>query len=243
MILRNFLRMGLLALVCGLVLPLHVEAAHITLDPNNSNDFVSLDELLDGSVVGVVVGDKVFDEFFYSTVGNDMPDAADIDVFGFQDNDGNWGISLHGVFLDLPGGGPSDALLRFTVSVTEAALAQGWRIGGANLFAGGVGLGDDSFLGIDESFQENSESLNVFSTTLGNGPPEQQLSDSVDFDELYTSLRVTKDILAIAGNNTNQPVRTTAIDQSFSQVQIPEPTTIMLVFMGSLAIVGMRRRN
>jgi len=241
MIMRSFLRMSLLALVCGMVLPLHAEAAHVALDPNNSNDSVLLSDLLDGSVVGVVVGDKVFDDFFYSTVGGDMPDAANINVFGFQDNDGNWGVSFHGVFFDLPGGGPSDALLRFTVSVTDDALAQGWRISDANLFAGGVGLGDDSFLSIDESFQESNETLNVFATTL-NGPLEQQISDSVVFDELYTSLRVTKDILAFAGN-TNQPVRTTVIDQSFSQVQIPEPTTVMLMLVGSLAMVGVRRRR
>ncbi len=243
MIVRSFLRMSLLALVCGVVLPLHAEAAHVALDPNDSNDSVLLADLLDGSVVGVVVGDKMFDEFFYSTIGNDMPDADNINVFGFQDNYGNWGISFHGVFLDLPGNGPSDALLRFTVSVTEAAQNQGWRISDAHLFAGGVGLGDNSFFSIDESFQENSETLNVFATTLGNGPPEQQLSDGVDFDELYTSLRVTKDILAFAGANTNQPVRSTAIDQSFSQVQVPEPATAMLMLLGSLAMVGFRRRN
>lgn len=212
------------------------QAAHVTLDPNDSNDFVTLADLVDGSVVGVVVGDKTFDEFFYSTIGADMPDPENINVFGFEDADGNFGVSFHGIFIDLPGGGPSDALLRFTVSVTEDAAAQGFRISDANLFLGGLGLGDDSFFSVDESFQENDETLNVFGTTLGNGPEETQLSDGVFFDELYTKLRVTKDIFALAGDNTNQPVRTTVIDQSFSQEVIPEPATIGLV---GLALIGL----
>ncbi|NOY30167.1 MAG: PEP-CTERM sorting domain-containing protein [Planctomycetes bacterium] len=242
MIMRSFLRMGLLALVCGAIFPLHVEAAHVILDPSGA-DSVLLSDLLNGDVVGVVVGDKIFDDFSYSTLpGDDMPDPANINVLGFQDLDGNWGISFHGAFIDLPGNGPSDALLRFTVGVTQEAIDQGWRISDAHLFAGGVGLGEDSFLSIDESFQENNETLNVFATTLG-GPLEQELSDGVDFDELYTSLRVTKDIFALAGD-TNQIVRTTAIDQSFSQVQIgiPEPTTFGLMLAG-LAVAGVLRRR
>jgi len=220
-----------------------VQAAHIDLDPNDPSQSVILADLLPGGSqeAGIAVGDKTFSEFFYATLpGDDMPDAEDINVFAFQDTDGNFGVSFHGAFLDLPGGGPSDALLRFTVAVSEAAAAQGYRISGANLFAGGLGLGDDSFFAIDESFQENNETLNAFGTTL-NGADETQLSDWVFFDELYTSLRVTKDILAIAGDNSGVPARTTVIDQSFSQVQIPEPTTIGLVALGLLGIVLGRR--
>ncbi len=242
MITRLFSKMSLLALVCGMVLPLHVEAAHVTLDPNDSNDSVLLSDLLNGNVPGVVVGDKIFDDFSYSTIGLDMPDPADINVLGFQDLDGNWGLSFHGAFLDFPGNGISDALLRFTVGVTQEALEQGWRISDANLFIGGVGLGDDSFLSVDESFQENNETLNVFATTL-NGPLEQELSDGVIFDELYTSLRVTKDILAFASDNSNQPVRTTVIDQSFSQVQIPEPATLSLIVLTGVGLASARYRR
>jgi len=217
------------------------QAAFIDLDPNGSDDPVVLADLISGQVEGITVGDKTFSEFFYSTLPNDdMPDAADINVFAFQDADGNFGISLHGAFFDLPGGGVSDALLRFTVEVSPEAAAQGYRISGANLFAGGIGLGDDSFISIDETFQQNNESLSAFGTTL-DGSQENQLSDSVFFDELYTSLRVTKDILAIAGD-TNVPARITVIDQSFSQALIPEPATICLVGLGLLGIV-MGKRN
>jgi len=241
---RSFSRMSLLALACGMFLSLHAKAEHITtLDPNNSNDFVLLSELIDGDVAGLIVGDKIFDDFFYSTLpGDDMPSPDRINVFGFQDTNGNWGLSFHGAFIDLPGNGPSDALLRFTVGVTQEAFEQGWRISDAHLFAGGVGLGEDSFFAIDETFEEeSSNSLNVFATTL-NGPLEQELSDWVDFDELYGSLRVTKDIFALAGD-TNQPVRSTAIDQSFSQIQIPEPASLGLMVLVGMGLIGAGSRS
>jgi len=210
------------------------QAAFMTLDPNDSNDFVLLSDLINGQVEGVNVGDKTFSEFFYSTLQNDMPDADRISVFGFEDADGNFGVSFHGAFIDLPGGGPSDALLRFTVEVSAQAAAQGFRITDAHLFAGGLGVGENSVFTVDESFQSNNKVMNVFGTTLG-GPLETKLSDWVDFDELYTRLRVTKDIFALAGDGSNLPARTTVIDQSFSQTQIPEPATIGLV---GLALIG-----
>ena len=220
-------------------------ATYIELEPNDSSESVILADLLSGQVTGVVVGDKKFSEFFYSTLpGDDMPDAADVNVFGFQDTDGNYGVSFHGTFIDLPGGGPSDALLRFTVEVTEEAIARGYRISDAHLFAGGVGVGDESVFTIDETFQENDATLNVFKTTLG-GPTETKLSDWVFFDEayneVYTSLRVTKDIFALASDDTNLPVRATVIDQSFSQVIIPEPATLTLLVMSALGIALGRR--
>ena len=216
-------------------------SAYIALDPNNSNESVTLAELLSDDVDGVTVGDKTFSEFFYATLpGDDMPAPEDINVFGFLDSNDNFGLSFHGAFIDLPGGGPSDALLRFTVNVSDDAAAQGYRISDAHLFAGGVGVGDDSVFTIDETFEQNDASLNAFATTLG-GSLDTQLSDWVFFDELYTGLRVTKDIFALAGDNTNLPVRATVIDQSFSQELIPEPTTIALAGLALIGAVFSRR--
>lgn len=234
--------------VCVTALACTTQTSHasfISLDPNGSGSPVILADLLSGQVMGVTVGDKSFSEFFYSTLpGDDMPAPEDINVFGFQDDDGNYGVSFHGAFIDLPGNGPSDALLRFTVEVTPEAQAQGFRISDAHLFAGGVGVGENSVFTIDETFQQNDATLNAFATTLG-GPLETQLSDWVFFDEdpineVYTRLRVTKDIFALAGD-TNQPARTTVIDQSFSQVQIPEPTTLGLLGLALLGVALGRR--
>lgn len=220
------------------------EAAHIVLNPDGSGPQVTLADLLPGGQydAGAIVGDKSFEDFFYSTLQNDMPEPENVTVLGFTDLDGNFGLTFQGGFLDLPGGGISDAAISFTVNVTEEAAARGFRISDAHLFVEGVGLGADSFFAVDESFAQSgvNDTLNAFATTLG-GNPEQVLSDWVFFDELYTSLRVTKDILAIAGESSNQPARATIIHQSFSQVQIPEPATIGLVALGLLGIAVGRR--
>src|SRR3954465_7052512 len=82
-------------------------AALVNLTPTagslNSATSVTLDSLQSGQTMGIVVGDKIFTGFSYSRIG-DMPAATDINVLGFQDPAGNWGVSFHGSFVDLPGG-------------------------------------------------------------------------------------------------------------------------------------------
>ncbi|MGL4512935.1 MAG: hypothetical protein ACRCT8_07565 [Lacipirellulaceae bacterium] len=236
-------RIAGLALALSFV-ALSAQAALINLTPqgvaSNSNVSVKLSDLLSGEVMGIKVGDKDFTGFSYSTIG-DMPAAPDVNVLGFRDPDGNWGISLHGGFLDLPGGAPlSDAKVRFTVSVDDVGLRQGYLINDAHLFVNGAGIGPNSFFAVDETFLgQPNVSLNAFKTTL-NGSSETQLQDWVDFLQPVRSLVVTKDILAIAGQGSNQPARATVIDQSFSQVLIPEPTAAVL---GLLAVAGASRRR
>jgi hypothetical protein len=225
--------LGLLALAISPSL-----AGTINLTPvgsaTNSVDSVSLASLISNDD-SIVVGDKIFSGFSYSRI-NDMPEAADVRVLGFRDPVGNWGISLHGAFVDQPGGSASDALVRFMVEIDAANARLGWRINDAHLFMGGVGLGDESFLSVDESFLENDQIMNVFATTLGPGS-SQQLSDWVDFPEIVTKLTVTKDIYAQAANDGSIPARTTVIDQSFSQILIPEPSSVALLSV-AVAMIG-----
>ena len=171
-----------------------------------------------------------------------MPNAADVQVFGFEDFEGNLGISFHGVFQDLPGGGPSDALIRYTVAVSPEGLELGNRISDAHLYLGGIGVGPGSYLLVDESFQGINQTLNGFQSTLG-GPLVEQLSDWVYFDELHTKIRVTKDILAFANADSSLPARVSVVDQSFSQEVIPEPSTILIFGTGGLALTYWRRRQ
>ena len=213
-------------------------AAFINLTPqggaNNSATSVKLSDLIDEEVEGIIVGDKVFTGFSYSRIGLDMPLPVDVNVLGFRDPNGHWGVSFHGIFWDLPGNGPSDALLRFMVEVDPQAAAEGWRITDAHLFLGGAGVpntdvstGEDSFISVDESFLEANEKLNTHLSSINGG--SQQLNDWVYFPQPLTKLSVTKDILAYASPNSTQPARATVIDQSFSQTKIPEPSTVALL--------------
>ena len=70
-----------------------------------------------------------------------------------------------------------------------------------------------------------------------------QLSDSVYFDESYVTLHVQKDILAYA--QTPGSVATLSfVDQTFSQIMVPEPSSIAMLVAG-VALLGcvIRRRR
>jgi hypothetical protein len=209
--------------------------------PNSSNS-VKLSELLDGTYDSVTVGDKVFDEFVYDTTGIDMPNADNVNVLGV-DLDGNLGISFHGSFMDLPGDGPSNAAIMFTVEVSEDAQAADWRISDAHLLLGAPGVGESSIFRVDESFGVSSnKALHVISSTLGSG--EQVLSDWIDFDAPLNKLRVTKGIFALAGNDSSTPALASVVSQTFSQVQVPEPTTLSLLTMSLVgALLASRDRR
>lgn len=222
-----------------------VQAALIDLTPVgsavNSVGSISLAALQSDPTSGIVVGDKIFTGFSYSRIG-DMPVASDVLVLGFKDPDGNWGVSFHGTFVDMPGGSFSDALIRFGVEVSPEAQAQGWKISDAHLFLGGAGVGDESVLTVDETFLGKNETLNAYISTIGPGT-NSQLTDATDFATPVTKLFVTKDIFASAAQGGFLPARATVIDQSFSQVQIPEPAAMALAGMSGLAMVAIRRRK
>jgi hypothetical protein len=224
-------------------------AALVDLTPAGGNGTVSagsvlLSDLIADATGGVTVGDKVFTGFGYSFTG-DMPLSTQVNVLGLKDVDGNWGLRFQGAFLDLPGGGNSDAHISFMAEVGFLAAQRGLKITDAHLNLLGVGAGEDSFFGVDESFIGRSETLNAHYSTLGSATtaaPDTQLTDFTLIVPPTTKLNVVKDILAIAAANSTQPARGTVVDQSFSQ-NVPEPTTVGLLGLSGLAMVAARRRR
>ena len=177
-------------------------------------------------------GDKRFDMFEYNATG-DMPPAEGVNVITFIDTEGNYGITLQGVFLDhfsSPGG--SDALIRYRVT----ALDPDRMISDAHLAGNPIAIGD-AIMQVGETFlpTEPGKSMSIHSIAPGGN---DNRVDSVEFDNLYRSLLVQKDILAMALTEGSAATMS-MIDQSFSQVivGIPEPSTFVALLSG-LALLG-----
>jgi hypothetical protein len=233
--------LGLAACACLAVSSASAALIDLTPAPGqpNSATSVSLADLISAQD-GITVGDKVFTGFGYIS-GGDMPGAADIQVAGLRDPDGNWGLTFQGGFLDLPGGGVSDASIRFMVEIAAPQVNQGFRIVDAHLAIHGAGVaGDESLFLVDETLS-NGQLLEAYVSTIGPGPQQTKLTDSKVFAPV-TKLNVVKDILAIAAAGNFLPSRGTVIDQSFSQ-EVPEPATMALVGLSSLALVAIGRRR
>jgi hypothetical protein len=239
---------GVALLLAATVAVTTTRAAFINLTPTsgsaNSSTSVKLSDLIAGTngIDGITVGDKQMNGFVYSPIG-DMPPATSVEVLGYQDPSGNWGLSFQGTFMDLPGGGVSDAMIRFVVNIDPNFLRQGYRITDAHLNLNGVGVGTpDSGFFVDESFApDSSQTLSTFKSTFAGGTTK--LTDSTIFNPPLTTLHVTKDIMAIASSASGQPARASVIDQSFSQTIVPEPTSLILALVGLIGFLGYRRNR
>jgi hypothetical protein len=177
---------------------------------------VPLDELLHGG--HIVAGDKLFVDFTYAFTGNNPP-PEHVNVIPIVDDDGNFGIRFQGGFIDLGSDGASDALITYSVHVTDRTqfIVDAHLVANANV---GPGTG---FVGITESFLPTfTETMEVFD--LEPGPRE--LIDWVDFPRPVRRLPVQKDIILFAADRFSV-AQLSFVDQTFSQV--PEPGSFWLM--------------
>lgn len=195
-----------------------------------------LSTLLDGGTIQD--GDKLFSGFTYSFTGN-MPPPDQVNVTPYTDPQGNFGIQFDGSFLDFVLNGGSDALIDFTVTVTDPSK----QIVGVNLSGNPSVIGGPGVMAVTETFlpHVNDSSLNIYDIVIG----ATKLSDSLMFSQGFSSLRVQKDILGFSNGGVAQM---SVLRQTFVQANgppIPEPATVTLMSLGliGLCIVGLRKRR
>jgi len=223
---------------------------YLKLTPNQGVEVV-LGDLVSKKVPGLWVGDKLFDNFVFTSTG-DMPKADRVVVTAITDAGGHLGIRFQGSFADFADVGTqlaSDAGITFDVAVDPDHVRQGWIITDAHLYGAGVNAaGPGAFISVDETFTGNTpiipSTMKVFLSTLG--PGGSKFQDSVVFSQGYTKLRVQKGVIARAGQDHIGPVRMAIIDQTFSQEQdkpIPEPASAGLLGLACSTWLGRRRRR
>ena len=180
-----------------------------------------LADLIDngGSIVN---GDKIFSDFNYSKTG-EMPPATRVNVERVTHN-GNFGLRFSGGFTDSPTNEGSDALITYKVTAPDRLISGAYLA--ANTVYG------DGFISVTESFEGATDSLLL-------SVHETQTADSGDFEEPQMILMVEKNILAFATGRIWPTM--SFVDQTFSQ--IPEPTTLVLGFVGIVALGLTSRRS
>jgi hypothetical protein len=172
----------------------------------------------------ITVGNLVLSNFGYLQTG-DMPAASNVNVTGIAN-----GLRFQGGFIDNLGGGASDALITYKVTATGGALISDAHLSGNVKVAGG-----DGSISVNETFlPSNSSSLTIFD----NVPGSKQMSDSAIFVTPATEIEVQKDILA---SSVTGVATMSFVDQTYSLV--PEPTSIALLGVGALGLVGFGMRR
>lgn len=190
----------------------------------------------------IVVGDKTFGGFTYTITG-DMPAASLVNVVPIQDDFGNYGIRFQGAFIDTTGAaGGSDALITYNVTADANHL-----ISDAHLQGNPTRLGALGSMSVTETFlplgAAGEFTMKIYDDQ--NVTPAK-LVDSTIFTTPVRTLNVQKDILGLARVDQNSPVGTVTlsfVDQTFSQIVIPEPTTLALLFAGIFGFALMRRHS
>ena len=191
---------------------------------------VTLGSLIDDGGT-ITDGDKVFSDFSYAASGS-APSADDIAVIPFTNGAGEYGIQFSGSFV-ASGSQNGDAAISYVVTVTDPL----WRIDDATAFSVGTAV-NGGFWDVSETLFSGTSAIGTL-TTFNDSNDGSQLSDHTTFDPV-TSILVVKDVGFHGGGGIAD---LSVLDQNFSQVMIPEPSTWVMMALGfaGLGYVAFRR--
>jgi hypothetical protein len=246
---RHFRFASLAAIVVPGVLAAGVFTSTASADPivfTPGSGAIPLSSLL-GTGNSIQVGDKIFDNFTYTTSGADMPAAADVNITPeiiTVNSTTMYGFNMSGGFQDTNSAGNSIGNLGYSVHVTDPAQ---FLITSASL------LGDPDVVGtgqvqVTESWtpEFGPAQIRVYDIEPGNST---KLEDTITFPSQTASVTVTKQIVADIGDGTTGSAASiTSIDQLYAQTPpggggIPEPASLGILALGAVGLMVRRRRS
>lgn len=197
----------------------------------------TIQEIIDNQ--GLRVGDKVFTSFdvvSFGTGGALAPQATDIRVRGFIEDDGSIGLDFNGAwFANI--GQAVNTTIEFAVTADDPFVIDG--VGLSLDAVGGLGNGAIS---IAEQVEDVPGGTVLTDPTLfvfyQRNNPFNQFDDFGSFDPIK-SIYVTKDITVTSGGQGIAHL--SKFSQTFRQV--PEPGTLVLAAGGMLVVLTRRRRS
>lgn len=209
-----------------------------------TGDSVDLDTYVNTPGMGILVGDKLFNNFTFvqsdstGTTNSFLPASAIMlsplgGMVGF-------GLQFSAPFFTA-GGINKDFLIGYDVTVTNAPML----IHDIHLDYNGVFTGN-GYSTVTETALDPAN--NVLGQVFVANPPGP-LSTNFDLSTPQPTLHIKKDILLVGnitgshGQQTPSTAFISFIDQQFSQVAIPEPSSMMLVATGLAGLLFWRRRS
>ena len=205
----------------------------------NPGQSVDLGSYLSPTGNSILIGDKLFDDFFYvasdssGSTTNLLP-AGSITLSALSNSVG-FGLSF-GAPFHTTNNLLKDFIIKYSVTVTNAPFLisdihlsyNGTVVGGGynsvteQAFTGGFGVGS---IGL----------INVF-----NPPPT--LETNMVFGTAQPKIYIEKDI-QLGGAGPGDSSSISIINQTFSQVLIPEPSSLTLAIVGVVSLWLWRRRR
>jgi len=189
----------------------------------------------------IVLGDKTFSGWSYSSIGPDMPGAANVTVQA-QLIAGNIGLEFLGSWHANPGNGLETAIINYLVTTTGGWLISDVHLDGDPTVNGGNGQ-VQVLESVSDPANHNTVLLNTLSIydIVSGTSRTTRLNDFLFTNPQLPSLFIEKTIMASSDSPTTV-AGVLHIQQSFSQV--PEPGSLAMIVTGlGLIGIGIRRRR
>lgn len=228
--------LGLLSLFIG-----DAKATVITNGCADVNSSCTLAELASGG--SIIIDDTLFSDWFVDDASTLPVDIGGINVLPLDDQAMNSGVQFNANGnLSTTGFDLIDLGLRFSVATLDASVqlkSNSLEISGLNFGAGNVG----GFINIFEDILDSNGVLVGDSSVVADNlpPPLFDLLDSADFTA--QSLLFVEKMVLVSGGDPSDTVSLDAFSQRFSQVQVPEPSTAVLLTLGLLGAGFTRKRR